>query len=220
MKQSNLSQKSEQMNKDKILENHFNEVKLEDYSESFPAVENWIYKTNIQLKNKQNENKQNERKLQKMKNFLFANKLRLAYSIVTLAVIIATCNMPVTQTETAGQVITLTVPTNNTDFAAKMSALPWIKNAQVSSNGNTEEGLNQTLYTIILPDATQEQAVNYGKELESLGGITTIKITPLDYDVKRPLYSAALDHFFSIKIDATGMSDQEVEQLVQKHLKK
>ena len=67
-----------------------------------------------------------------MKNFLFAHRLRLVYAIVVIAVIIGACNMPVTQTESAGNMITLVVPKENTDFPAKMNALPWIKNAQVS----------------------------------------------------------------------------------------
>jgi hypothetical protein len=128
--------------------------------------------------------------------------------------------MPVTQTESAGQMITLTVPAENSGFAAKLNSLPWIKDAQVTANENTGNGAASIMYTIVLPDATEEQVKNYGKQLESLGGISTIKIHPMNYDVKRPLYSAALDHFFSIKIDATGMNDDELKQNVEKHLTK
>ena len=74
MKQSNSSQKSELNDKlenklSKSLEHHLNQVKAENYTETFPAVENWLYKTNIQI-----TNQKNERKLHKMKNFFFANK--------------------------------------------------------------------------------------------------------------------------------------------------
>lgn len=214
MKQSGSYRKSEQRGKDKILEHHFNEVRREDYSETFPAVENWLYKTNILL-----ENKKNERKLQKMKNFLFANKLRLAYTVVALAVIVAACNMPVTQTETAGHVLSWTVPMDNTDTQAKINSLPWLKDAQLTVNENIRGEKTELLYTAVLPNSTEKQMDSYRRELEAIDGITSLKITPIDYDVKRPLYSAALHDFFSISIDATGMSDEELEQKVQTHLK-
>ncbi|MBZ0202596.1 MAG: hypothetical protein K8I03_06235 [Ignavibacteria bacterium] len=200
--------------KNRSLEHHFKRLKAENYTDSFPAVENWLYKTNIKI-----ENQKTERKLQKMKNFFFAHKLRLVYTVIALAVVIGACNMPVTQTESAGQMITLTVPADNTGFHEKLNSLPWIKNAQVSSNENTNNGVSQTLYTIILPNATEEDAKAYCKEIEAFGNITTIRMKSLNYDLKRPLYSAALDNFFSIKVDATGMSDQELESEVQKQLK-
>lgn len=108
-----------EQNENISLEHHLNELKQENYSGTFPAVENWLYKTNIQLSN---QKQLNERKLHKMKNFFFANKLRLVYTIVALLLVIGACNMPVTQTESAGKMITLVVPKDNTDFAAKMKA--------------------------------------------------------------------------------------------------
>lgn len=198
----------------KIPEHQFNELREEDHSGTFPEVEDWLYKTNIQI-----INQKNERKLRKMKNYLFAHKLRLVYTVVALFVLIGACNMPVTQTESAGQMITLVTPADNTGFQEKMNALPWMKNAQVTSNESTDGGISQILYTIILPHATKEEVKAYCKELEAIGGITTIRIKSLDYDLKRPLYSAALDNFFSIKVDATGMSDGELEREVQRQLK-
>jgi hypothetical protein len=227
MKQSNSSlpaknlaqagQKSEQNAKNINLEHHFNQVKAENYTETFPDVENWLYKANIAVENKKQTN-QNERKLHKMKKFFFANKLRLVYTVVALAVIVAACNMPVTHTETAGQMITLTIPAENTGFASKMSSLPWLKDAHITANEYTDNGTKQVQYTIVLPNTTQDQVKSYSKELESLGGVTMIRIKPVNYDIKRPLYSEALDNFFSIKFDATGMSDEELEKQVQKQL--
>ncbi len=216
MKHSNSSRRSElnAEEKNKSLEHHFNRLRAENYTDSFHAVENWLYKTNIKI-----ENQKTERKLQKMKHFFFAHKLRLVYSVIALLVVIGACNLPVTQTESAGQMITLVVPAGNKGFQEKLNSLPWVKNAQVTSNDNTNEGVSQTLYTIVLTHATEQDAKNYCKEIEALGDVTTIRIKPLNYDIKRPLYSAALDNFFSIKVDATGMSDTELEQEVQRQLK-
>jgi hypothetical protein len=212
----NMEQKNINQNENISLEHHLKQVKQEDYTGTFPKVESWLYRSGIQLTN---QNQLNERKLHKMKNYFFAHKLRLVYTIVALALLIGACNMPVTQTESAGKIITLVVPSDNTGFQEKMNSLPWMKNAQVTSNDNSDNGVKQTLYRIVLPNTTEEQAKNYCKELESIGEIKTIWITSMDYDVKRPLYSAALDNFFSINIDATGMSDEELQNEVQRKLK-
>lgn len=201
--------------KNKSLEHRFSEVKQEDYSSTFPEVENWLYKANISLANE----KLKEKKLSRMKNFFFANKLRLVYTIIAFIAVVAACNMPVTQTESAGQVITLVVPKDNSGFEAKIYALPWMKDVQVTRNENVNDGNAQMLYRIVLPNATEEQVKAYSRELESLGDIQTIKITPMNYDVKRPLYSAALNNFFSINIDATGMSDEELQHELETKMK-
>ncbi|MBN8584856.1 MAG: hypothetical protein J0M37_07140 [Ignavibacteria bacterium] len=224
MKHSNSSQRSEQNgklkeNKDKSLEHHFNQLKQENYDSTFPEVESWIYKASVNLQNNYNLTNSNERLLHKMKNFFFGTKLRLVYTIIAFVVLIGACNMPVTQTETAGQMITLAVNKSDNDFASKMQNLPWIKSAQVTSNENVNNGVDQIVYRIVLPNATEEQVRAYSKELETIGDISTIKITPMDYDVKRPLYSAALHDFFSINIDATGMSDDELKTEIESKLK-
>lgn len=227
MKRSNSSPKSEQNgklneNKDKSLEHHFNQLKQENYDSTFPEMESWIYKTSVNLESNQKlkeNNLSNERILHKMKQFFFGSKLRLVYTIVAFAVIIGACNMPVTQTESAGKMITLVIAKDSGDFQTKMNELPWIKNAQVTANENTNNGEAQMLYRIVLPNTTKDEVMAYANELEKLGNVITIRITPMDYDVKRPLYSAALHDFFSIDIDATGMSDDELKNEIETKLK-
>lgn len=227
MKHSNSSQRSEQNgklneNKDKSLEHHFNQLKQENYDSTFPEIESWIYKASVNIQSNQqltDKNLSNERTLHKMKNFFFGTKLRLVYTIIAFAVLIGACNMPVTQTESAGQMITFTIPKENSDFVSKMNELPWIKNAQITSNENTNNGQAQLLYRIVLPNTTKEQVKAYANELEALGGIVTIRITGMDYDVKRPLYSAALHDILSIDIDATGKSDDELKNEIESKLR-
>ncbi len=227
MKHSNSSQRSEQNgnmneNRDKSLEHHFNQLKQESYDTTFPEIESWIYKTSLNIQSNQqltDKNLSNERTLHKMKNFFFGTKLRLVYTIITFAVLIGACNMPVTQTESAGQMITFTIPKDNGEFVNKMNELPWIKNAQITTNENTNNGQAQLLYRIVLPNTTKEQVKAYANELEALGGVVTIRITGMDYDVKRPLYSAALHDILSIDIDATGKSDEELKNEIESKLR-
>jgi hypothetical protein len=221
MTQSGSYQRSEQnaenSSADKKLDQHFGELKAENYSGSFEEVENWLYRKAIEMNSEKIPVK--ERKLSGLRNFFFASKQRLAYTIVALLVLVGACNMPVTQTESAGQMITLTVAKADLPgFSEKLNELPWIKNSQVRQNENVNNGEEQVLFTIVLPNTTEEQVKEYAKEVESIGNISTIRIMPMDYDVKRPLYSAALDRFFSIKIDATGMSDEELQAEVERKL--
>jgi len=221
MTQSGSYQRSEQnaesSSADKKLKQHFSELKSENYSGSFEEVENWLYRKAIQMNNEKIPVK--ERKLTGLRNFFFASKQRLAYTIVAVLVLIGACNMPVTQTESAGQMITLTIAKADlAGFSEKLNELPWIKNSQVRQNENVNNGEEQVLFTIVLPNTTEDQVKIYAREVESIGNISTIRITPMDYDIKRPLYSAVLDRFFSIKIDATGMSDEELQAEVERKL--
>jgi hypothetical protein len=211
-----MEQNSEYQKSSSTLEHHLNAVKQEDYSSTFNKTSDWIYKAGIQMENQKHLN---ERKINKMKSFFLAHKLRLVYTVIVFAVIVGACNMPVTQTETAGTIISLTVPAENTDFASKLNSLDWIRSAQVSYNENTDNGVKQTFYNIMLPNANEEQAKQYAKQIEALGEITTIRIKPINYDIKRPLYSAALHDFFSVDINASGMSDDELKKEMETKLK-
>ena len=179
MKRSNSSPKSEQNGKlekeeIKTLEHHFNQLKQENYDSTFPEMESWIYKTSVNLESNQKltENSlSNERILHKMKQFFFGSKLRLVYTIIAFAVIIGACNMPVTQTESAGKMITLVIAKDSGDFQTKMNELPWIKNAQVTANENTNNGEAQMLYRIVLPNTTKDEVMAYANELEKLGNV-------------------------------------------------
>ena len=195
------------------MEHYFNAVTSQDYSDSKSDIENWLYKANIQI-----TNQKEERKLHKMKYFVLTNKLKLVYAVIALVVVVGACNMPVTQTENIGNMLSWIVPAENSDAISKIDNLGWLKNAQVSKNENINNGKKEILYTAVLKSVTDEQLNNYRKELESIG-VTTVKFIPVNQNVKRPLYSAALNDFFSININATGMSDEELENLVQKQLK-
>lgn len=211
MKQSNSSAKSGQKDN---LEHYFNAIKNRDYTKSKDEVENWLYKANIQL-----INQKQERKLHKMKYFFRYNKIKLVYTVILLIVMIAACNMPVTQTESVGNMITWSVDKNNTEAISKIDGLSWLKTAeQVDKNGNINNGKEEIIYTAVLQKSTEEQVASFRNDLEKIG-VSALKIFPINNNIKRPLYSAALNNFFSININATGMSDEELQAEVQRQLK-
>jgi hypothetical protein len=211
MKQSGSSMRSEQKNK---AEHYFNAVRNRDYTESQTEVESWLYKAGIQI-----QNQTKERKLRKMKNFILHNKLKLVYTVILLIVLAAACNMPVTQSENVGNMVTWSVDKNNSDAISKIDELHWLKTAdQVNKNGNINNGREEIIYTVIMQKSTEEQIAALRNDLEKIG-VTALKIIPINNNVKRPLYSAALNNFFSININATGMSDEELQAEVQRQLK-
>ncbi len=218
MKQSdslpNQNKASGNMNNSENKENYFSALKSKDYSGTFPETENWIYKTNIQL-----ENQRKERKLRKMKKYFLANKLRLVYPIILLAVLIAACSMPVTQTEPLGSMLKWVVDKNNTAAQNEINNISWVKNGNLSVSQNDNNGVKTIIYTLMLPNSTEKEAKDYAKQIENIGGILTMNILPIGQDVKRPLYSAALNQFFSINVDGSTLNDKELEEQVVKKLK-
>jgi hypothetical protein len=196
------------------LEQYFSALRNTDYNGTQPEVEQWLYTSTNQL-----QTQRKERKLKKMKNYFLANKLRLAYPIIFLAILVGACSMPVTQTETLGHVISWTADKDNTSAVEQISKLGWIKNGNFNSNENVNNGKAEMLYTLTLTNSTDKQVEGYVKELQAIKGVNMIKAVPISNNVKRPLYSAALSKFFSIDINATGMSDEELQKEVARQLK-
>jgi hypothetical protein len=216
MKQSNLLQNSESANRagEEFPGRWKSVLKNEDYSGSFNRVETWLRNKSVQTKNTKNE-----RSLVKMKNYFFSHKFRIAYAVIFLAVIVAACNMPVTTHEPIGNVIAWTIPAGNSGAADQISKLPWINNGSLSMNENDNNGNKEILYTLTLQGSTEEQVNTYKKDLEAIKDITSVKILPLNEDVKRPLYSAALHKFFRINVNATNMSNEQVKEEITNKLK-
>lgn len=209
MKQSNSLPSSEQENKsmEEFSERLKSVLRNEDYSSSFNRVGTWLRNKSVQT-----QNTKNERSLVKMKNYFFSHKIRLAYAVIFLALVAAACNMPVTTHETMGYVIAWTIPEGNSGAAGQINKLGWINRENLTMNENTEYGRKEMLYTLTLPGKTEEQVNTYKQDLENIKEVTSIKILPLYDNVKRPLYSAALYRFFRINVNATNMSDAELQQ--------
>src|SRR5258706_7509676 len=117
-------------------------LKNTDYSSSFDEVSRWMYEVNNQKASAslRVNNSLKERKLQKMKRYFLTNKLRLAYPVIALAILIAACSMPVTQSENAGYMMSWTVAKNDAATQDKINSIAWLKDAQVSQNENTNNG--------------------------------------------------------------------------------
>jgi len=209
MKQSNLLQNSESSNRkgEEFPERWKSVLKNEDYGGSFNRVGTWLRNKSVQT-----QNTKSERSLVKMKNYFFSHKIRIAYAVIFLAVLVGACSMPVTTHESMGSVIAWTIPGGNSNASDRINKLPWIKNGSLTVNENDNNGNKEILYTLTLQGSTEEQVNAYKKDLEAIKEVTSVKILPLSEEVKRPLYSAALYKFFRVNVNATNMNDEQVKE--------
>lgn len=211
MRQSGSSQDSKQKNNmDDNMNKYWSALKEEDHSDSF-------YKTELWLKNSSGYIPKPKNKFGLMKNYILTHKVKFALVIMT-ALLLAACNMPVTQNETLGHVIRWTVDTP--EAIEKVKALPWVDQNNLSvSEWTTDDGKVLTSYNLVLTNSTQDQVMAYSKELEAIQGIVTVNILPLTEEVERPLYSMMLDNVFKIDINAKNMTDAELSAEVERQLK-
>lgn len=210
MKQSISSGKSKQSN----LNKYFDELRNENFEQTFPSAENWLRTVNSNY-----SNIKTERKFSHMKNFFAANKLKLAYTFLILAFVIAACNYPVTQQESAGDVLKWTVSADNKEAISKIENLDWFKNGEYNVNEDNSTGAGIRSYSIVIPRESHSRVSDYDKQLRAIDGVLEIQVSPLSETVKRPVYSALLNDLFKIDINATNMSDAELSNEINMQLK-
>jgi hypothetical protein len=211
MKQINSSQRSEESN----LKKYFDKIREENYDDTFNETGVWLNSIN-----KIQTTKNSERGFVKMKDYFKSHKLKLAYSFLILAFLVAACNYPVTQEETIADVITWTVEKENSDAVNNIQNLSWVKNGNFNFNETDNNGESILEYSAVISGKDVNNVKDYQKQLESIPGILTVNVTSLNETVKRPVYSAALHEIFKIDINATNMSDKELEQEITNQLEK
>lgn len=209
MKPTNSSQKSKESKED-----IFNPIKNENYDESFPRAEQWLRTANSNLLNEKKERNYNFMK------YFAANKLKLAYTFLILAFVVAACNYPVTQHETIGEVISWDVSAENTDAVSKIDALDLLKNGDYTCDRKGTNGQDIFHYNLVVKDVAPEKIAEFKKRLESIAGVGIITSVPLNETITRPVYSAALNEIFKININAANKSDDELRNEITEQLKK
>lgn len=213
MKQSDCYRKQTE-NK---YQNIFDDLKNENYDDTFLRSELWL--RNIGSAGPQ-KIKNNERILKKLKNYFLSHKLKIAYSFILLAFIVAACNYPVSQEETLGDVISWSIDKNNTDVAEKINQFDWIKSGNLSVNEKNINGNSVLEYNLILPKESHSKAEIYKSQLSSVSGVNSLKLVPLNEKVTRPVYSVALNKIFKVDINATNMNNDELKKEMTSQLEK
>lgn len=205
----------------KQTENKYSEMfdflKQENYDDSF-------YKSEIWLRGEESSDitkiKKNERIFIKMKNYFISHKLKIAYSFIMLAFIIAACSYPVSQEKNLGDVISWTINKNNTDALEKINSMEWINTGNLYVNEKNINGNIILEYNLILPKDSHDKAESLRNQLGAISGISSLKVVPLNEKVTRPVYSFALNKIFKVDINATNMSNDELKNEITSQLEK
>jgi hypothetical protein len=195
------------------MKEHIKNLKDNKYDESFNRTSTWL----IDSQNKLLKRK-NHRRFTKMKEYFLKHKIQFAVTIL-LAILIAACNMPVTQNDTVGYVLSWTAPTSSsTAVTDGLNKLNWYKNSTVTMDIKNNNGLETVEYKLVVQSSDDKTVMSYKNDLEKINELTSIKIIPLNESVSRPVYSAALHSFFKIDINANKMSDEEVQKEISRQL--
>jgi hypothetical protein len=211
MKPSDSQQGWTKENEMNAEDKYFKALKSVDHGNQFDETAKWIREHNFNTKIITSE-----RKLSAMKNYFLAHKMRLVYTVIVLAALIGACSMPVTQHETLGYVMSWSVPKGTS--SDQIDQLQWVKNGQLTVYDNSNSGVINRTYNLVLPPGSEQQINSYRKDLERFNDITFLKIVPLNENVKRPVYAVALNSVFKLNIDATKMSNEELENEVKEQL--
>lgn len=197
------------------LKDYFDEIRAEDYTETFPATERWLRHTAAQNLRKQ---LQNQKKGFDIMTYIKFHKLRLVYALLLIVVISIACNLPVEQTKTLGYVLRWTIKGDMETSRERINHIDWLDyNALTVSEEKLTDGM-VTTYRQVLTDMNERKAKICIKELEAVKEVIGIQLFPLEETVTRPMYAAALNSVFRVDIDATGMSDEELSQAIEAQL--
>lgn len=197
------------------LKDYFDEIRAEDYTETFSSTERWLRNTAAQnLRNQL----QKQRKGFDIMTYIKFHKLRVVYALLLIVVISIACNLPVEQTETLGYVLRWTVKGDTQTSRERLNQFDWLEyNTLTVSQEELSDGM-VTTYRQVLTDMNKRRAKKCIKELETVKEVIGIQLYPLEETVTRPMYAAALNSVFRVDIDATGMSDEELSQAIEDQL--
>lgn len=195
------------------MEKHIKKLKENNYDSSFEKTSDWLIESQQKLLNLKTQ-----RKKSIMKEYITKHKLQFAI-IIFAALLLAACNMPVTQEDTVGYALSWTVPSSeNKTVTDNLQKLSWYNNSNITAESKSVSGQEITEYKLIVQSNDEKLVTSYKNDLERIKEITSIKILPLNESVKRPVYSAALHSFFKIDIKSDKMSDEEVQAEITRQL--
>ncbi|MBI5403423.1 MAG: hypothetical protein HY959_08460 [Ignavibacteriae bacterium] len=195
------------------MEDFIKKLKEKNHDNSFEKTSGWLTESSRKL----NLKKLNRRK-SKMKEYILKHKIQFAV-IILAAILIAACNMPVTQSDTVGYALSWTTSgTDNKTVADNLQKLSWYGNSSVTAESKNINGQEIVEYKLIVQSNDDKLVTSYKNDLEKIKELTSIKIMPLNENVKRPVYSAALHSFFKIDINSDKMTDEEVQKEITRQL--
>lgn len=195
--------------KDKDMNELFQNMRSESYNSSFDEFSYWLNRKT--LKNQKMKNSFN------LKYFLSHNRLKLAI-ITFLLLTIAACNMPVTSTNTLGYLLSWNTSKDRSALVTNEIERT-VDQKYVISHNIQGTGGEMDLHQMILQNITEPEAVNIQNKVSSFPGISDIRLTPMTNSETMPLYSYAMKNILKIDVNSDGKTDQQITDEINKQIR-
>ena len=171
-----------------------------DHDNSFAATSAWMHR------------RQQARAVSPTLRLLQGARFRMAAAVLTILFLVGACNYPVDVTEPIGAVLRWDVKADDKATQLALSRLTWVQEAQVLVEEKEINGVAYLTYSVTVTDTEPEVLQSYRNSLAGIAGVTELTSLPVSHTRSQPLYAAALEGLFKIEMDATGVSNEDLER--------
>ena len=180
---------------------YFNSMRKKNYEASFGGVEDFIRETRDKLRHPRQKKR--------------VRSWQLALAVLFPLLVVLACTKT-EYTEPVGQTLSFSVP--NGDEAARQAVEPIIGGLQTVFSPDKQKP-NYLSYTSFIPAKSNPSADAIISQLKKVKGIADLSIVPVNAQVKESLLSQLGNKIFSTHVNATGLSDNELQSTVNRQLR-
>lgn len=190
-----------QQDSDANSNDYFDAARQKNYEASFDGVKNFI------LENKDKIRRRREKKP--------VCKWQWVLAVLFPVLVVLACTKT-ERTEPVGQTILYSVPV--ADGAAIQALEPIVGGLQTVISPDRQKP-GYLSYTTFIPAQSSRSADAVINQLKAVKGVTGLSTVPLSTQVRESLLSKLGSKIFSTHVDATDMSDEEMQNSVNRQLK-
>jgi hypothetical protein len=190
-----------QQDSDANTNDYFDALRQKNYEASFDGVKSFISENKDKLRHSR------QRKPMRKWQWMFAILLPL--------VVVLACTRT-ERTEPVGQTVSFSVPVG--DGAAIQALEPIVGGLQTIISPDRQKP-GYLFYTTFIPAQSSRSADAVIHKLKGITGITGLSMVPLNTKVRESLLSRLGSKIFSTHVDANDLSDEEMQNTVNRQLK-
>ncbi|MFD3002412.1 hypothetical protein ACFS7Z_18720 [Pontibacter toksunensis] len=212
MKQKNLPQPTSAAdNTSAEMKAYWQTIRNTDHSNSFSKTSHWV-------RHREHPATVSHSIPEKMHVRLAGLKFRMAYIVLALLLVVGACNYPVEVKEPLATVLRWEVKADDKAAVNAMKQISWLQQGPLLVEEINLNGNSYLAYSITVPDADPAVLQSYRNSLAGIKGVSGLTVSPVTHTRSQPLYAAALESFFKIEMDATGISNEALEKSIQEQL--
>ena len=188
------------------------DIKQDDYSNKFRGVSDWLNKKERQAELP----KENwfSHQIALLRNF---KTRQLAY-ICGALLLLASCSMPVEQTDTLGYVLSWSAEYEIVGSSIQFDDFSWLNGENMNINQQLDGQKVIATYQMEFPGQNEHLMQSRKDKLEAMANVSLVTMLPIELTTERPLYKAAYNKLFHVEIDLTNLDESEWEAAVQEQL--